>query len=85
MEKGDKAKAIAHWTDPSTTFTHLDGKVEKCPAIRRHGHRGRHPVRQSEGVRHELNLGRPDLYARVGKSRKRLAIGFTSSIDGLRC
>jgi ketosteroid isomerase-like protein len=28
MEKGDKAKAIAHWTDPSTTFTRLDGKVE---------------------------------------------------------
>jgi Domain of unknown function (DUF4440) len=28
MEKGDKAKAIAHWTDPSTTFTRLDGKIE---------------------------------------------------------
>ena len=28
LDKGDKAKAITHWTDPSTTFMRLDGKVE---------------------------------------------------------
>ena len=28
LEKGDKAKAIAHWTDPSTTFTSLAGKID---------------------------------------------------------
>ena len=28
MEKGDKAQAIAHWTNPSTAFTRLAGKVE---------------------------------------------------------
>ena len=28
MEKGDKGKAIAHWTDPGSTFTRLVGNVD---------------------------------------------------------